>query len=278
MNQLEASKYAHVIAREASIAAEHLGIGVTALGKASFAHPAYYGQAFFALCVGLERSAKLTLVVDHATRHGGEFPNAKLVRSYGHNLVRLLDEADRVAERLGLSRDEAALPRLPVHVEIVKVLSSFAENRTRYHSFAVLSKEGAGSGGDDPTAAWFERVTLTVLGLHCSDSRMAAYQDQARTMESIVGRMSTVCHTSECGEPVRSVEHAQLLISVTEFAKPFTRMYVLQFARFFAHLMSHFGQMAYQVQPPFLPVLSEFYSAFRGTDAQFRKRRRWSIY
>jgi len=57
------------LAREAGLAAEHLAIGISALGKANYAQHAYYGQAFFALTIGLERAAKLALVVDHALEH-----------------------------------------------------------------------------------------------------------------------------------------------------------------------------------------------------------------
>ena len=50
------------LAREAGLAAEHIGIGATALGRANYAQEAYYAQAFFALSVGFERAAKLEII------------------------------------------------------------------------------------------------------------------------------------------------------------------------------------------------------------------------
>ncbi len=60
------------LAREAGTAAEHLAIGISSLGRANYAQDAYYGQAFFALSIGLERASKLAFVVDHAL---GACPN-----------------------------------------------------------------------------------------------------------------------------------------------------------------------------------------------------------
>ena len=92
----------NAIAREAALAAEHLGNGATILGKANYEHHAHYGQAFFSLSTGFERAAKLALVVDHALINAGEFPSTGKIRDYGHNLARLLGQADAIAERRGL--------------------------------------------------------------------------------------------------------------------------------------------------------------------------------
>ena len=88
------------LADEAGLAAEHLAIGVTALGRANYAQRAYYAQAFFALSVGLERSAKLAIVVDHAVRSGGAFPSSAEMKAYGHKLDTLLECADTIASKM----------------------------------------------------------------------------------------------------------------------------------------------------------------------------------
>src|ERR671915_413029 len=121
-------------AREAGIAGEHLAIGATALGKVNYAQPAYYGQAFFALSIGLERAAKLALVVDHALEHGGTFPHHKVLRDYGHKLNELLEQIDEIAKCRGHTAAEERLPRTVIHEGIVKVLSDFASNITRYYN------------------------------------------------------------------------------------------------------------------------------------------------
>src|SRR6266480_3008787 len=73
------------VAREADVASEQMAIGSTALKKASYARPAYYGQVFFALSSGFERAAKLALMVDYAIDHAGTYPDQKTVRDYLHD-------------------------------------------------------------------------------------------------------------------------------------------------------------------------------------------------
>ena len=69
-----------------------LGSGATSLGRASYGDQmGEYYTAFFGLTIGLERLAKLILVVDHAIKNGGTMPDEKVVRMYGHKLVSLLD-------------------------------------------------------------------------------------------------------------------------------------------------------------------------------------------
>jgi hypothetical protein len=47
----------HALSREAGLAAEHIAIGATALGRANYAQVAYYAQAFFALPSALREAA-----------------------------------------------------------------------------------------------------------------------------------------------------------------------------------------------------------------------------
>ena len=116
------TKLWYALQRESSLAAEHLASGVTALGKANYAQEAYYAQAFFALTIGLERCAKLALLIDHALQHGGNFPDNKELRNYGHNIDVLLKEVDQIAQRLGMSKAEDRLPDSSIHKGIIEVL------------------------------------------------------------------------------------------------------------------------------------------------------------
>ena len=74
------------LSREAALSAEQMGMGVTVLAKANYAHHGHYPQAFFALSIGIERAAKLELLLEHAIQNGGRFPANKQLRDYGHNL------------------------------------------------------------------------------------------------------------------------------------------------------------------------------------------------
>ena len=96
--------------RESALIAEHLGIGATALGKASFGDAAaYYAQAFFALSVGIERGAKLALSINAALNEHGSFLAGEDLRRFGHDLDRLLHAVEEVAKERELSDTTGAV-------------------------------------------------------------------------------------------------------------------------------------------------------------------------
>jgi hypothetical protein len=67
--------------REAEIAAQSLYVGLTALRKADFSRQDLYSHAFFCLSIGLERIAKLTILID-GSRYVEESTLASSVLSY----------------------------------------------------------------------------------------------------------------------------------------------------------------------------------------------------
>ena len=266
------------IGREAGLAAEHLGIGVTALGKANYAQHAYYGQAFFALSIGFERAAKLAVVVDHCIEHEGAFPTPDVVRAFGHDLKALLGQTDAIAGRRGLSESLGRLPQSKIHEGIIEVLSDFASNITRYYNIDIITGKPGVTKKDDPVALWFEKVIRPVLSIHYGPRQQAKHRYNARAISNLIGGFTLVAHTSELGDSIDNVFDASVQTGITSFAKPYTRMYVLQIVRFVTRLLSELGYIAMDKRVEAIPHLSEYFAIFNNPDSYFRKRRTWSIY
>lgn len=225
------------LAREAGVAAEQIAIGATALGRANYAQQAYFGQAFFGLSIGFERSAKLALVVDHALQNAGNFPDNRLLRDYGHDLSRLFESVNQLAVRRGLNKPEERLPSTLVHQAVTKVLSQFATNVTRYYNLDFVTKAPSRPGVENPVAAWHREVTGQVIAIHCSENERAIARTNAQVMQQLMGGTISIRHFSVTGKPLDSVGAASLELAELEFARPYVRQYVLQFARFFYHVM-----------------------------------------
>jgi len=200
MNELR-----QALKREAGISAEHLAIGVTALGRANYAQQAYYAQAFFALTIGLERSAKLAMVVDHSLEHDGAFPSHEMIRGYSHNLRELLEKADEITDRRGLCAPEGRLPRTFVHVGIMDVLCDFARNITRYYNLDLITGDPRVTKHVDPVRAWYEQVIIPVLAAHYPKSTRARHQGNARLISQMLGSNAKVLYHSETGELLDSI-------------------------------------------------------------------------
>lgn len=266
------------LTREAGLAAEQLAIGISALGKANYAQHAYYGQAFFALSIGLERAAKLALVVDYAVEHNGMFPSNRMLLGYGHKLNVLLDLADEIAKRRALAGVAKRLPHTPIHVGIIDVLSDFADNITRYYNLDLVTGDPRAAGQMDVIRAWFERVTMAVLAAHYEPRQRERHQRNAQLVDQILGENAKVFFHSEEGHVLNSLYEASAQTGITDFARPYTRMYVMQILRFLGSLLSELGYAAHRRQLDMIPELSEFFATFNNSDSYFKRRKTWSIY
>ena len=264
------------ISREAGIAATHIGIGVSALHDANHAEDGYYGQAFFALSIGLERSAKLVLVIDHALNNKGDFPPHKVLMGYGHRLDALLHSTDSIAEARGIAPSDR-LPQSAIHGAMISVLTNFAANVTRYYNLDFLTNAPR-TAADDVVSEWHREVTTRVIASHYPDRVRRRNELRAANLDAMIGDVMRVMHTSETGTPLHSVEAAAVHGAATEYVKPWTRMYVLQIARFLSKVMFTLSIAAYEQRLQSIPHLSDFYRIFMNDDRYFRARKRWSVY
>lgn len=267
----------NALAREAAIAAEHFGAGATIVGKANYAHHAHYGQAFFSLSTGIERGAKLALAVNHALNNEGSFPDAKVLRSFGHKLSDLLAAVNSLGKNMGLPSSEL-MPNSIIHVGIVSVLTEFADNVTRYYNLDFVMGSVHKNAQGDPIASWYELVTLPILEKHLTARSKEKIERNARQISALMEPITLVSHTSETGEHLSSVYDSSVRTGLTEFVNPLVRMYVLQIARFYSHVMSALTYDAYKNRMDFIPHLSEFFAIYNNEDSYLKSRKIWSIY
>ena len=266
--------------RECGLAAQHIGVGVTSLGKANYAQEANYAQAFFALSIGFERSAKIAFAVDHALSNDGQFPSGQALKRFGHNLRTLLDRADEIGLKWarGTVRARDRLPRTEIHAAIVGVLDDFARNVTRYYNLDVLASASAARLEEDPVRVWHDRVAEPVLTKHWHPAAQRAVQQRAEDAGISLGGEAFVHHHSESGKELSTLSAASYETGRAEAAARYVRVYVLQIARFISHLMSDLTIAKYANQLHQIPDMSDFFSIFDRDDASFRRRKNWSIY
>ena len=93
-----------------------------------------------------------------------------------------------------------------------------------------------------------------------------------------MGGYTFVIHHSEQGDLIDTVYDLSLQAGLTNFAKPYTRMYIMQITRFLAALMLELTYANYEAQIPDIPHLSDCFVIFNKSDDYFKKRKTWSIY
>lgn len=260
------------LSREASLAAEQMGTGVTILAKANYAHDGHYPQAFFALSIGMERAAKLALLLDHAIRNEGRFPDNQQLRKYGHNLKNLLSDVDRI--NVGKYR----LPATPIHDAILDTLSEFATNITRYYNLDFVTNASGVLSREDPIAKWFRTVIVPAYDQCVSATKKAQIERNARLIEQMASQFMMVMHHAEDGSELNSVGPASQQTGVLEAAMPHVRLHVLQIVRFLGSVLSELGYRAHSAGMEDVPYLSEYFAIFNNDDAMLKSRKTWSIY
>ena len=267
----------HALGREAQLAAELIAGGVTALGAANHACQGLYTQAFFGFAIGLERLAKLIIVADHAITHGGQFPDDKTLRKFGHALTALLDACEPIIEKYASKAPDVKRPREPIHEGIVLTLDEFA-TLSRYYNLDLLVG-GKASQLPEPIGAWWHRVGLPILKRHYSEKARQKDQAQAAALQAIIGGRAAVLHHSEEGDFIGSVEALSARAGATHVVQRYGRLYSLQIVRWLAEGISRIAHAgAYGQNLDALMGLDEPFVLFLNEDHYFRSRKTWSIY
>jgi hypothetical protein len=264
------------LVREAGIAAELLASGVTALGKANYAQHGWYNQAFFNLSIGLERAAKISIIVDYALDHSGIFPSNQELKNCGHDIKTLLDRVEEISRRRRTAKEFAERPSTAIHQGIVETLTEFAQV-ARYYNLDFLRGRSRASG--DPLALWMARVGKPILEKHYPQKQRDKDRQKAKKLEENMSRVvSFIHHHTEAGVPLESFEAAALHSSETEVIQKYGRLYTLQIIRFLSYLLSDLGKIARRNSVERIPYLNDFFLIFINEDLVFKSRRTWSIY
>jgi hypothetical protein len=97
-------------------------------------------------------------------------------------------------------------------------------------------------------------------------------------IEQFIAEHTLVRYHAETGKVLDSVYEASMQTAITEFAKPYARMYVMQIIRFVARLLCELGNAAHSRQLQDIPYLADFFGIYNNSDKYFKNRKSWSIY
>ena len=143
------TKTYQLLEQEGFVIRSCLCAGLTDLRKANLADKGGCYTAFFQLAIGIERMAKLALILDHMAQNNLEAPGENAMRRYGHDLKVLYENVRQFAHARGYEpRDRFVLPQLSNNV--LTFLSEFAKGM-RYANLDMLA---SGSPQTSPLHEW----------------------------------------------------------------------------------------------------------------------------
>lgn len=152
-----------LLGRETELASKTVGDGLTLLRKYSFGGFGYFYSGIFSLTIGLERIAKLILLIDYYRSNNNTFPtDNKYLKKLSHNLCELFTEVRKVNSNLGAPVNEEIFQD-QVTKNIINILSDFAKFH-RYYNLDVL--QGQSYQANEPLARWDNEVNKEILSRH----------------------------------------------------------------------------------------------------------------
>lgn len=124
-----------------------LAIGLTELRNANLNEKGRYYSAFFQLAIGIERLAKLALILDHMAQNGLQAPG----QVNGHDLQTLVSKVSTLTTARGYALS-SPFPTDPLCKRVLAFLSDFATGM-RYANLDALA---SGKQKRDPLSEWNE--------------------------------------------------------------------------------------------------------------------------
>lgn len=265
--------------REASLVSQILGSGATALGRASYGSGfGEYYTAFFGLSIGIERLAKLILVADYALENGGELPGQSVVRKYGHKLKELIAQIGGIAGKRGISVPYIR-PDHPICAAVINCLDAFSDaSRGRYANFEAIGNPSF-DPANEPVNKWWTEVVEPILDRHYRGKRAEdGVKQRAAIIDSMIGDITLVLHTSETGEIMSDLTTASERTGQTKWAQKYGRFYTLSVVRWLAHIFDEMTHTAgYQPGLDSLFGHYEFFQTYTVEDNFLLTRKVWPL-
>lgn len=157
-----------------------LATGITEIRNADIGDKGRYYTGFFQLCIGIERTAKLALILDHLARNDLRPPGNRAIRSYGHDLRMLYDATKNIANQRNY-QNNISFELDPIRDQILSFLSHFA-NQTRYSNIDSLAK---GTEETNPLSEWNE-ILESVLHSDVRESKRLKIIQESKGVASML--------------------------------------------------------------------------------------------
>jgi hypothetical protein len=259
--------------REASLAAHLVSAGVTTLNKANSGRTGLYAQAFFELSIGLERVAKLAILLDHMIDHDGTFPTDQELRTRGHDVDGLVLEMKKLRTKYPTTDTLAQYPTGDIETAIVKFLSTFAKS-TRYYNLDYLVGGRAKAIGD-PISTWWATVGKPILEKHYKGKRRGRDEARAMVLGALLDPVSMVQFTHEEGAPIADAHSMLVHSDQTGVVQKWAPLYVLRIIRFSTVLVSDLSDEAGYKRRLNVPDMGDHFRIFYNEDSYLKTRKTW---
>lgn len=151
VNEASFPKSFWLLQQEAILANSCLLTGFEFMIKGGFddRNKGHYYTSFFQTSIGIERILKLILISNHMLQNSYRPPNEKTIRAYGHDLIALYQEAQKISQ----AYDGCTLKEMKensIRKNIFVFMNAFAAATGRYHNISNIET----ASNVDPLERW----------------------------------------------------------------------------------------------------------------------------
>jgi hypothetical protein len=171
-------------------------MGLTDLRNANLGEKGRYYTAFFQLAIGIERMAKLALILDHMAKNSLRPPGKQAVRGYGHDLVSLIAKVKAISVADGHAF-AANFTFNPLADRVLCFLSDFNEGM-RYANLDALA---SGSAHRKPLDEW-NQILEHVITTKIQPSTQNRITEQSMTVAQAIEEVTFSLAHDLSGQPL----------------------------------------------------------------------------
>lgn len=182
------SEIFRMLEQEALVIRSCVCTGLTELRSANLNEKGRFYAGFFQLAIGIERLAKLALILDHMAQNNLRPPGQQTVRAYGHDLETLVATVERAASARSYQVN-GSFSRSTLCSSILAFLSQFATGMR----YANLDGLASGVRQRDPLTEWNTILQSAGASVSPSTSRRILGRSQA-IARAIAGSTMVVAH------------------------------------------------------------------------------------
>lgn len=217
MTQLK-KETTNLLAKEASLSAMNLGVGLTFLRKYNFAQLGFIYQSFFSLSIGIERLIKLILLYEYILLNDS-YPPPNYLKSKGHSIIKLFDELKPLIEKYKCQEYFDRLKADSIYPIILNNLSDFA-TANRYFNLNELS---GSSITKDPIGRWNSEINSLITERHFdpnSPKNKLAMEEANKYSSSTI-----VKHTNENDDEIEDYKNFMFASLQVEVKQKYSMFY-----------------------------------------------------
>ena len=262
----------HLVAQESYLIRSCIASGLTDLRNASLGEKGRFYGGFFSMSIGLERLAKLTLIINQMQRNDLACPSSTTLRAYGHNLERLLAECQSVADDRQI-QCELDFEATAMKGVLVEFLSRYARG-LRYHNLDELTEPGQAT---DPLEEW-DQILWSIFTSEVSTRKVQSTLNNASISYELLDGHTVISHHDLSRNPMNLRDYV-LLPQVIDASSPYAVLHLIEIVaevnKVQFQVADEISELGPRSEASPIPVVQEFYHFLEGDRRRHLTKKKW---